>query len=58
MLREDVKKKIVNHFLQSNKFLQGSLSPKLSNKVRGVIGNDVNPFLIDPACGGSNFYMF
>ena len=32
--------------LPSNKFLQGSVSPKLSKKVRGVIWNRINHFLI------------
>ena len=58
MLREDAKIICEIIFFPSNKFSWGTLSPKLSNKVRGVIGNRMNPFLITQMCGGGDFYMF
>ena len=58
VLREDAKIIFVMIFLPSNKFPRDSLSLKLSNKVRGVIWNRMNPFLITQTCGGGDFSMF
>ena len=38
--------------------MQGRLGPKLSNKVRGVVGNRTKRFLITQTCGGGDFCMF
>ena len=52
-----LEKTLVMYFSTSNKFSHGSLSPKLCKKVRGVIGNRVNLFLITQTCGGGDFFM-
>ena len=44
-------------WLSSTKFLRGSLSPKLSKNMRGVIANRMNPFLITQTCGASDFFI-
>ena len=40
-----------------NGFLRGSMGPKLSNKVRGVVENRTKRFLITQTCGGGDFFM-
>ena len=45
-------------FLPSNKFLEGNISPQLSNKVRGVFVNTTSMICGSQTCGEDDFYMF
>ena len=57
MLGEDAKTNCEVIFVPSNTFSRGSRSPKLSNKVSGVIGNRISPFLITQTCGSGDFIV-